>query len=758
MSDDFAIKDQSLRDFLAKPQLLYNSTWTTSDTDNLQLYNFSIANLIETTSYWANKVQGYNLYRGTAVITLIMNANPFQQGKLLMHFLPYTATSGTDFSLHNVLKSSKRMQPCVELDCRDSGAVLKIPYITPFNFYNRAMAIGDWGNVYLSVFARLKTGAAGETDVGYSLYMHFEDFELAAPILPQSNASRKKYSSKTVARGEHHVLSGGVISKGLGLAAVVADTVSVIPQLTPLAKPASWVFRGLECLASHFGWSKANIEQLVQPVLRSQNRCAAISDGVDSSIPLALINSNRTTVSACNSITDEDEMSIDFLKKVSTVIATKTWNTTDANGTTLLTQEIDPFQFKETSTKVVSTHTMTYAVGPPVYYLSNVMTSYRGSIKLTIKFAKTEFHSGRLQVVYTPVPTSYITTAPTITNSTLSLREIIDLRNGNEFTLHIPYLQGSNYQPSGTPMGVVYITVLNELRCPETVAQSVDYLIYASGGDDFEFQGLCNDGLSDFTGTFQNVVRVFSPQMDIKQVLDKPIGNSVVQTKGFEFAQQSFGESLASIKQLLQRMSAVYFISTSVGTSSSNVGFYPFTTGVLSLNASTGAIASPNIGGDMLSFLANMYRFYHGGMIVQYLGGNTGDVSAALYRINTSSTQLELIPQSFGSRGGNSWNNLTTKTMKCGIYTSDGAVATNPFEVPYYCHCKCSPVYNASAADSKATSATGVASSLQYPTHGIEISASSATTIASYSLMRSGRDDFQLSYFIGCPPVALSYV
>lgn len=742
-----------MKDFLAKPQLIYNSTWTTSDTDNLLLYNFSIANLIETTTYWANKVQGYNLYRGTAVITLIMNANPFQQGKLLLHFLPFSANSGTDFSLHSTLKSSKRMQPCVELDCRDSGAVLKIPYITPYNFYNRASASGDWGNVYLSVFAKLKSGAAGETDVGYSIYMHFDDFELAAPILPQSNVSRRKYAAKTISRDEHSVLSGGMISKGLGLAAVVADSVSTIPQLTPVLKPASWVFRGLECLASHFGWSKANIEQLTVPVMRSQNRCAAVSDGVDSSVPLGMINTNKTTVSVCNSITDEDEMSIDFLKKVSTVIATKTWNTTDANGTTLLTQEIDPFQLKETSTKVVSTHTMTYAVGPPIYYLSNIFASYRGSIKLTFKFAKTEFHSGRLQVVYTPLPTTFITTTPTITNSTLALREIIDLRNGNEFSLHIPYLAQSNYVPSGTVMGVIYVTVLNELRCPETVAQSVDYLIYASGGDDFEYQGLCNDGLADFTTTFQNVVRVFSPQMDVKEILDKPIGNSVIKAHDFEFAQQSFGETFTSVKQLAQRMSFVYFNSTSVGTSSSNVGFYPFTTGVLTLNSGTGAMSSPNVGGDMFSFLANMYRFYHGGMIVQYLGGNTGDVSASLYRVNTGSTQLELIPQSFGSRGGNTWNNLTTKTMKCGVFTSDGAVAMNAFEIPYYCNCKCSPVYNALAADSKV-----VTSSYQFPSHGIEFSGSSATTIASYSLMRAGRDDFQFSYFIGCPPVALSYV
>lgn len=62
VADDMSIQDQTLADFLAKPQLIYNSTWTTSDADNLQLYNFSIANLIETTSYWANKVQGYNLY------------------------------------------------------------------------------------------------------------------------------------------------------------------------------------------------------------------------------------------------------------------------------------------------------------------------------------------------------------------------------------------------------------------------------------------------------------------------------------------------------------------------------------------------------------------------------------------------------------------------------------------------------------------------------------------------------------------------
>jgi len=752
ISDNIAITDQGLRDFLAKPQLLYNSTWTTSDADNLQLYNFSIQALIESTTYWANKVQGYNLYRGTAVITIVINANPFQQGKLLLHFLPYTSVSSTEFYLHSTLKASKRMQPCVEIDCRDSGAVLKVPYVTPYNFCARSPSLGDWGQVFLSVFAKLKSGAAGETDVGYSLYMHFEDFELAAPLLPQSSVSKKKYSAKVVSRSEHSVLSGGVISKGLGLAAQVAEGVSSVPTLGPVTQPASWVFRGLGALASHFGWSKANIEELVTPVMRSQNRCAAVSDGVDSSVPLALINSNRTTVTSVNSITDEDEMSFEFLKRVCTVYKTATWNTTDTNGTLLQSLEMDPAQFREVGTKTVSTHTMTYGVGPPVYYLSNVMSAYRGSIRLTIKFAKTEFHTGRLQIVYLPVDTTFITTTPTITNSTLALREIVDLKEGNEFTLHIPYLQAASYRSCGTTMGVVYITVLNELRCPETVAQNIDYLIYAAGGDDFEFQANLNNGYNDFTTTYANVVRVVSPQMDVKQVIDKPIGNAIIDTGNLQYAQQSYGECFASVKQLIQRMSWVYFRSTSVGTSTSNVGFYPFTVGVVSLNASTGVIDSPNVGGDMLSFIANMYRFYHGGMVVQYLGGNTGDVSGALYRTNANTTQLELVPQSFGSRGANAWNNLTQKTMKCGIYTSDGSVATNIFEVPYYCNTKCSPVYNALAADSKVNLGG------PYPSHGLEISGSSSTTISTYGLMRSVRDDYQLSYFIGCPPIMLTYV
>lgn len=751
VSDDMVIQDQSLKDFLNKPQLLYSSEWETTDLDNTMLYNFDINAAIEANPYWTNKIQGYALYRGTAVITLIMNANPFQQGKLLLHFLPYSGTSGLNYAMHSANKAAKRMQPCVELDCRDSGAVMKIPYINTTNFYNRVNAGGHWGGVSLSVFAPLKTGASGETKVGYSIYMHFEDFEFAAPIVPQSHASSKRYSAKTVSR-EHSVLSGGQVSKGLGLAAQVADSISVVPSLAPLTKPAAWVFRGFEALASHFGWSKTNMEEIPLPVVRTMNRFAAVSDGTDSAIPLALINTNRTTVSCANSLTDEDEMSFEYLKRISTVYKTITWSATDIAGDQLLSQEIDPFQFKEVSTKLVAGKTMTYGIGPPIYYLSNCFASYRGSIKLTIKLAKTEFHSGRLQIVYIPLRTGDIAVTPTTTNSTLALREIIDIRNGNEFTLHIPYLYQTNYVQTGTVMGNLYITVLNELRCPETSAQEIDILLYASGGDDFEYQGFCNTGLVSFTGqTFQNFTRVFSPQMDIKEVIDKPIGNSKVVSKSMDYAQQSFGEYFASVKQLLLRQSPVNFRTTSVATSTEQVGFYPFTCGVITMNNTTGVIESPNIGGDVFSFIANMYAFYRGGMSVQVLPANVGDVSAALYRVNFDTTQLELVPITFGYRGANAWNNLTARTMTNGVYTNDSAQATTVVEVPYYCTHKCSPVVNAPASDSKCVYAGT-------PSHGVCFGSSSASTFGSYGIRRAVRDDFQFSYFVGCPPIALSYV
>jgi len=150
-------------------------------------------------------------------------------------------------------------------------------------------------------------------------------------------------------------------------------------------------------------------------------------------------------------------------------------------------------------------------------------------------------------------PDNVAITAPTTTgNSMLALRHIVDIRDGTEIELLLPYLVGTNYSitdsfsSSSNCSGQLDITVLNELRAPETCSTAMDILIYYSGGPDFEF-----------AAPGRNNVYPFMPQMaDLDCGV---IGGDKKLVQNTTNAEQSIGELFSSVKQILNKY--VFFIS-----------------------------------------------------------------------------------------------------------------------------------------------------------------------------------------------------
>ena len=67
---------------------------------------------------------------------------------------------------------------------------------------------------------------------------------------------------------------------------------------------------------------------------------------------------------------------------------------------------------------------------------------WRGSINLHLKIIKTDYHSGRLLVTITPDDAGL---APNNSQSTYSLRQVIDIRQNTEHVINLPYLRNFNF-------------------------------------------------------------------------------------------------------------------------------------------------------------------------------------------------------------------------------------------------------------------------------------------------------------------------
>jgi hypothetical protein len=105
-----------------------------------------------------------------------------------------------------------------------------------------------------------------------------------------------------------------------------------------------------------------------------------------------------------------------------------------------------------------------------------------------LKFVKTEFHSGRLAVSFSPNDNS--TGAPinhTLAQSAFLHRQIIDIRECNEFTFVVPFISSAPYRNSGESIGQLIVHVLDALVAPSTVSTTVGIILESCMGSDAEF-------------------------------------------------------------------------------------------------------------------------------------------------------------------------------------------------------------------------------------------------------------------------------
>jgi hypothetical protein len=383
---------------------------------------------------------------------------------------------------------------------------------------------------------------------------------------------------------------------------------------------------------------------------------------------------------------------------------------------------------------------------------------WRGGFNIRISFAKTVFHTGRLQVTYTPSPT--ISTAADLNNSILAYREIIDLQAGNDFNLHIPYLLPVDWLPvdNGTSFsGQLSIIVLNPLRQPLTCSASVNFLIYVTAADDFEFA--CPNGGATTGQRATGIPVVFSPQTG--EIISESIGSAPKLSNSTLYTGRSMGEKFLSIRQLLLRQNAAFHIANPFSGGVKNcVNIWPWYAAVISLTAG-GVVVSGNSGGDSYSFFSSLYAYYRGSMRVratntiaatfpENVGSVSGHIDPELVTFGTTLPFSAATNDPFYDARSGSVNFITTTTPRPGIGNTFSDPYTGPptFQVPYYNARKLSYTEVQDVAASPIPSGTDQPRSI--------LSLTSYLQMQYCGISRAIGEDFQFTYYLGTPPLYIS--
>ena len=552
--------EHSLKTWLSRPFRYGNFQYTTSTGANSELFAINIFKDLMSKPYYAEKLHGFYGLRATLHVRLQCNATRFDAGRLLLTYSPTVYDVETQLQLDRSLAARTQL-PRVDLDINaDSEVTLTVPYISDAPFY---VFEGNSYAGHIAVAAYTAMRSTSNTQVRCTIFTHLTDVELFWPsfITPQSGINGGR-----VKRGNHSTEQVGLhrpVSSGLGLIKSGTKMLSTIPVVGQYIAPLSWAASVGQKLAMAMGYSKPPSHARQAVAVQYLNNMAT-SSGYDYSQPMGMMEDNSLQVCRGLGGSDLDHMDIMYPLSIPTYFATFNWSISDAAGTQKYTQLQAPGWYDVGLTNGFYQTT-------PLSFFSRLFSYYRGSINITVKIVKTEFHTGRLRLWYSP------NSSPSEDNGDTNYlySSIIDLKEANEFMVTIPYMGKDLYGTVRANEGATNwgITVINPLSAPTTVSSTVTVLMEVSAAPDFEFAvprpsnlgyimwaTRFNDTVAYTTSpnwvTLNNITgELGDPDLVSLQgnYGTNPIGNAPDQEPSLVPSLLAIGERITSVKQLMQR-------------------------------------------------------------------------------------------------------------------------------------------------------------------------------------------------------------
>lgn len=759
--------EHSIKSFLSRPYEFLNFTFTTSQTRNQELATIFLYSSVLANNYYKQKLKGFIGFRARSHVRLQVNANRFQQGRLILTYNPSAVVSSAHDNASASLVSRTQL-PRVSLDVNSqTEASMTMPYVSDQPFY-RADGTGQGyaGHFGVSIYSPLKS--IGSIPVDCTLWIHFTDVELYWPsVLTPQSGSRVRAPINRELVGENKP-----ISSGLRTISNVTATLSKIPIISTYLNPVSWISGVLSDAAKIAGFCKPKSCAKSVFALQQTPNWANVT-GLDYSENVGAFEDNQVSYLPGVSPTSEDQMSLNYALSVPTWWFQQTWTTTQTPNTIITSNTLNPRSMYESLVGGFIQPT-------PLCYFSHLFGVWRGTIKVRVIVVKTEFHTGRLRFSFDPSGTVPVNSD----DYAYQITQILDMRSASEWIIDIPYINTTVYTMSDistpTPTGTFYISVLNALACPDTVTQSVEINIEVMAGTDFEFAmpnipksrnpKVLIETIPTNPSTFPDlsyccsapggtVVAQGIVDEEHVQVVrgDHPIANVQPFKPTLVPAEACIGERITSLKQLALKpsfISSAFLLGRNVNTDA------PRGSGYHNSTDSSYYIAGENA--SFYDWVRYCYGFYRGGVRVKV---QSQDSNPMTVNFRSHLTKYK-VPPSFGASGlkiitftygdalytANNNDPLIDNNYSSQMASGKGAgQSTMEYSIPHYHY---NPVRRNPLTDGFAGDGVSVSNDRylyfwtpqQQPFTGTSKGATSVVSI-------SGADDFQCGFFIGCPPI-----
>lgn len=672
---------------------------------------------------WLSRLNAFQGFRATAVLTFQVNVQRFAQGRMLMHYIPGQNSSANESKTHRFDLMTKTQTPNVQINLnRDTSVEFRIPYVSAWPAYDLTRrsydgtgptsmetAAGVMGKLFMVVYSPL----VGASTVTINTWLRFEDVELMNPAYaPQSNVIDKETPT-------------GILSSPLHKLAKAAGVVATIPSLKSYAGTAAWFLRASAKAASAFGFSAPASEARILKVNQLQNPYSANGDGDRTLLRLGLSCTNKLDILPGFAGNDLDEMSVEYICNRPAYVSSFSWDSANSTDVVLFSQDINPASYSIAYTYGGDNGIRT---ATPFAFLCNYFGMWRADLVYTFKFVKTEFHTGRVQIAFQPGNLSL----PSFTAGYCS-RLILDLKESDTFVVTVPFVSLTPMLQKDVAMGKIIMQIATPLVAPPTVSSVIDCLIEVSAKN-VHFAAPASVSMAPVTGsdTF------WDPQSNDVAPREKSMVMPGLQENGDCHAHSRFtcGEIFLSVKQLLNRFS--YTRDTfSSASSFQTCTIRPYTIGGRYNSTGTTWSWGP-LAGDYVSMISSMYVLKRGS--VRYNFVSRGSTENGIGVVSSETAAAASI-------------NYTSKARPVTGYVAtkrDVSGNSDMVEVNQY------SVTHAMENDTTFVN-TARALSIGEPNTMLSYTSDANWASSNFVFSRSSGDDYQLGFFIGVPVFYLDF-
>lgn len=587
--------DAELGEFVERPIEIQNYEWTPgtklSKTFNPWSDFFSNPDVLQ-------KINRFRNLRCELCLNVVVNGNGFYHGRSLLSYNPYLkgdqVTVNRGFFEQDLIAASNK--PCLLIDPTTSeGGQLCLPFIWDENYVD--ITVPNWhseiGECDIHDFDILQHANGATDPISVIIYAWAKNVSLSIPttVEAQSNSpshvevDKFGYPKPYAQRAQRHTLGpgsqgdycaierqaqtsvakktpkkssntgnydefthDGLISKPASAVAEAANILSMVPYVAPYAKATKMVASKLGDMARILGYSRPAVLTDEQPYVPRICGNLANTDAPESLYKLALDSKNEVTIdSRSMGLSGADELMINGIARRLTYWRQFDWEKTHEAGSLLASMSVQPFCVNTIfAPPVKEIHSTALA------FASCPFEAWQGSIKFHFKVICSEYHRGRLRLVYNPKTNN---SGPVASNQTYST--IIDIHKDREFDYTCKWtdvrawnscmgIQGASSATlfsdsaaifGGTPFdnGTLSVYTTTRLATPSPVTSGIKIQVWVSAGDDFALS-IPSDGISNLS-YFRQQAEMKTPdsQPALAQASDNtnnPMGGNPLPTFG----------------------------------------------------------------------------------------------------------------------------------------------------------------------------------------------------------------------------------